>query len=125
MPQLVQLAILIGVLLLLAIALFAWFVARRGSSPAKLPDDTQAMIPDAQVEQYERPASLVAEQIEGMVRHKLEQYPDLADVVLDFGAMPDGTIDIWVNRRQYDNPEDIPDERIRQAIKEAVEQFNV
>jgi hypothetical protein len=29
-----------------------------------------------------------------------------------------------VNRRQYDNVEDIPDERIRAAIREAVTSFN-
>ena len=124
MPQLVQLIVLIGILLLLLVVLFAWFAYRRGAYAIDLPDSTATMIPDAQVEQYERPSSAVAEQIEAMVRRKLEQYPDLADVVLDFGAMPDGSVDIWVNRRQYDNPEDIPDERIRQAIKEAVEEFN-
>ncbi len=119
-----QLAILIMVGVLVVVALLALFIASRTRQTPALSGDVQKMVTDAKVEQHERPSSLVAEQIEEMARRKLEQYPDLADTVLDFGAVKDGTIDVWVNRNQYDNPEDIPDERIRKAIKEAVEEFN-
>ena len=82
------------------------------------------MISGAKVEDFERPSSVVAEQIEEMVKSKLVGYSDLADTVLDFGTASDGSIDIWVNKHQYDHVEDIADKRIRQAIKEAVEKFN-
>jgi hypothetical protein len=82
------------------------------------------MTKDAKLEKLERPASLVSEQIEEMAKSKLAVYPDLVDTILDFGTMPDGTIDIWVNKKQYDNVEDIADLRIKDAIKEAVQQFN-
>jgi hypothetical protein len=123
MPM-IRLAILISVALLLAVAVLALYVSIRSKKMTGLSDEVQSMVRDAKVEPYERPSSLVAEQIEEMVRRKLEQHPDLADVVFDFGTMPDGTIDIWVNRKQYDNIEDIPDERIRRAIGEAVEEFS-
>jgi hypothetical protein len=105
--------------------LLAWFIANRGArmkGPSKV---VQAMISDANVDSYERPSSVVAEQIEEIVKRKLSDYPDLADTVFDFGSMPDGTVDVWVNKRQFDDVKDIPDERIRKAIQEAVEKFNV
>jgi hypothetical protein len=123
MTNLIVLGILIGILVLLLVALLALFILGR-QSRIQAPFSTRLMVADAKVEKYERPSSIVSEQIEEVVKHKLAQYPDLADTVLDFGTMPDGTIDIWVNKKQYDNVEDIPDERIRAAVKEAVEEFN-
>jgi hypothetical protein len=123
MTNLIVLGILLGVLVLLLVALLAvFFFSRR--SKAQEPFSTRLMVADAKVEEYERPSSMVSEQIEEMVKGRLAQYPDLADTVLDFGTVADGTIDIWVNKKQYDNVDDIPDERIRTAIKEAVEEFN-
>jgi hypothetical protein len=125
MPLLVQLGVLLGVVMLLVVALLALFIANRGSQLQGPSKEVRDMIADAKIEPHERPSSIVAEQIEEMVASKLAGYPDLADTVLDFGTMPDGTIDIWVNKRQYDDVKDIPDERIRKAIQEAVEKFNV
>lgn len=125
LSPLIQLGILLGVVLLLVVALLAWFIANRGSQVKGPSKEVQAMIADAKVESGERPSSIVAEQIEEMVKRKLASFSDLSDMVLDFGTMPDGTIDIWVNKRQYDDVKDIPDERIRKAIQEAVKKFNV
>jgi hypothetical protein len=122
--QYVQLAILVSVALLLLVAVLALIIARRTRQMDGTSDQLKKMAPDARIEDYERPSTIAAEQIEEMVKRKLAQYPDLSDTVLDFGTMPDGTIDIWVNKKQYDDVGDIPDERIRQAIKEAVEEFN-
>lgn len=115
-----QLAILIGVALLLVLALFALFVFGRSKQVQDNPD----LEPGTYIDQYERPSSIASEQIEDIARRNLEQYPDLADVVFDFGTAADGSIDIWVNRNRYDDVEDIPDERIRKAIKEAIEAYN-
>ncbi len=125
LSPLIQLGILLGVVLLLVLALLAWFIDSRRAQVKGPSKEVQAMIADAQVDAYERPSSVVSEQIEEMVKRKLADFPDLVDTVLDFGSMPDGTIDIWVNKRQYDDVKDIPDERIRKAIQEAVEKFNV
>jgi hypothetical protein len=122
---LIQLGILLGVLILLVLALLAWFVANRRSQLRGPSKEVQAMISDAKVDSNERSSSVVAEQIEEMVKGKLAGFRDLADTALDFGSMPDGTIDIWVNGQQYDDVKDIPEKRIRKAIQEAVKKFNV
>lgn len=124
LSPLIQLGVLFGVVLLLVVALLAWFIYNRGERIKGPSKAVQAMTADARVDDYERPSSVIAEQIEETVKQKLAHYPDLTNTVLDFGTMPDGTIDIWVNRCQYDNVKDIPDERIRKAIQEAVEKFN-
>jgi hypothetical protein len=124
-PSLIQLGVLLAVALLLVVALLAWFVASRRGQLRGESKEVRTMIPDAKVEDFEHPSSVVAEQIEEVVKGKLVGYPDLADTVFDFGTVSDGSIDIWVNKRQYDDVKDIPDERIRKAIQEAVEQFNV
>jgi hypothetical protein len=122
--SLLQLAILLTVALVLILALLAWFVGTRRAPSKELPAEVRDLVKDARVDAYEHPSSLVAEQIEEMVRHKLEGYPDLADTVFDFGTMPDGSFDVWVNQRQYGNIESIEDARIRKAIQEAVDEFN-
>jgi hypothetical protein len=128
MSNVTQLIILIAVPLAAAallVAGYALFVnSRRGRLSGGEPGPASAQIADARLDEGERPASLVSEQIEQMVRARLAEHPDLADVSLDFGAAGDGSIDIWVSGEQYDNPDDIPDERIREAIRAAVEAFN-
>lgn len=123
--EMVQLATLVTILLVVIVALLAWFFGMRGAEPVEdEASQTDNLAPDAEVEPDERPSSIAAEQIESSVREALSTHPDLADVALDFGAMPDGTIDIWVNDTQYNDVEDIPDERIRSAVKAAVQKFN-
>jgi hypothetical protein len=43
---------------------------------------------------------------------------------LDFGTAIDGSLEIWVDGERYNSVEEIPDERIRRAIAEAVEKYN-
>lgn len=69
-------------------------------------------------------ASPISEQIEGMVKLRLQSYPDLSQVDLDFGTGMDGSLDIWVDGERYQAVEDVPDARIRKAIAEAVNAFN-
>ena len=68
-------------------------------------------------------ASPISEQIEGMVRLRLQSYPDLCQVDLDFGTAMDGSLDIWVDGERYQAVEDIPDARIRKAIADSVNAF--
>jgi hypothetical protein len=125
MNQLVTLGILIGVLILVVLALFAWFIANRRSKEGPLEKEAHAMVRDAQIEPYmDRPSSEVSEQIEQMVKQKIAAYADLADTIIDFGSTPDGGVAVWINKHQYDRVEDIPDDRIKKAVQEAVQKFN-
>jgi hypothetical protein len=72
----------------------------------------------------DRPSSMATEQIEDLARAKLAAYPDLALTEFDFGTAPDGSLQIWVNGSQYNAVKDIPDVRIREAIEQAVAEFN-
>jgi hypothetical protein len=51
--------------------------------------------------------------------------PDLAGQVVDFGTAEDGSLEIWIADKRYTNVDDIPDARVRDAISEAVEAFNI
>jgi hypothetical protein len=79
---------------------------------------------DPRSESDEFQASPVSEKIEDLVKNKLREQSDLRDVVIDFGTSVDGSLEIWIDSERYLNVEDIPDERIRKAIAEAVEEFN-
>lgn len=122
MPQLLISLVVIAAGIVLIIGL--WVVMRSRNAPSGLPPATQAMVADAHIDKGERPSSIVAEQIEEMVKTRLKDYPGFQSLKLDFGTVADGSINIWINEVQYDNSEDIPDERIRAAIQEAVKQFN-
>jgi hypothetical protein len=69
-------------------------------------------------------ASPAAEAIEALAQEKLSQYQDLAGLNLDFGTAEGGGLEIWVGTERYGAVDDIPDDRIREAIAAAVEEFN-
>nr|MBN1228668.1 hypothetical protein [Anaerolineae bacterium] len=121
---LIALVIIVPVVIVVIFLVIYFVYLKTRRQPEQTLTRSMALVQDAMIEERERSASLAAEQIEEMVKKELDQHPDLADVKLDFGSVPDGTIDIWVDGEQYDNPEDIPDERIRDAIKKAVDTFN-
>jgi len=81
-------------------------------------------VTDAENEPGEFIASHISEQIEEMARQLLKALPGLGDVNLDFGTGINGSLEIWVDGERYNSVEEIPDERIRRAIAEAVEKFN-
>ena len=126
MPQIVIVAAVFSFVLVIVLMLFLFINTRRRSSTSAgtITPATQAMVADARYDPGERPASLVSEQIEEVVKGKLKQYPDLTNVNIDFGSVTDLSMDIWIDDKQYDNVTDIPDERIRQAIEQAVSEMN-
>jgi len=69
-------------------------------------------------------ASPAAETIESLAQERLQKHPDLAGIRLDFGTARSGELEIWVGSERYASIDSIPDDRIRQAINEAVEAFN-
>ena len=74
-------------------------------------------------EHGERLAAPFAEQIEDIVRAKMQADPETADIKIDFGTGSDQTLEIWVNDRRYKNINDLPDERLKKAMREAVKRF--
>jgi hypothetical protein len=121
---LVVVAILVSLIGLLMLAALAIIVYRTLSSAPRTPPASADLIADARLDPGEQPASLVAEQIEEMVKKRLAAHSGLAGREIDFGTMPDGSFDIWVDGVQYNDISDIADQTVRQVIAEAVEEWN-
>ena len=68
----------------------------------------------------ERIASPFAEQIEDILRAKLDSDP-FNKFEIDFGSAKDGSLEIWVNGKMYASVDEIPDEGLKKAFREAVE----
>jgi len=69
-------------------------------------------------------SSFTSEQIEEIVKSKLNQYPDLLGTHFDFRTSPGGMLEIVFGERTFQDVNQIPDERVRDAITEAVAEFN-
>ena len=122
--------ILLTVGVLLVCIILALLYLRRGrrrrveaENPAEI-HARMAGITDARIDAGERQASLISEQIEEMVKQELASYPDLANSSIDFGTAEDGSLEIWFEGARYYEVNDVPDERVRQAVKKAVSTFN-
>jgi len=111
------------IILLLGIRKASGFRAR-SSEPSPL-ERLNPLLSDAHLDEGEEQASPISEQIEGMVQIRLAEYPDLAGQVVDFGTAADGSLEIWIADKRYTSVDDIPDVRVRDAISEAVEAFNL
>jgi hypothetical protein len=72
----------------------------------------------------EKLAAPFTEQIEDIFRAKIEADPDLNHYQIDLGSAPDGTLEFWVNDRKYANVNDLPDNRLKRAFREAVVKWN-
>jgi hypothetical protein len=119
----VNLPILIAVALVLIIALLAWFIGTR-QSRVRPSEVTRQAIADARIDPGEHEASVIAEQIEEMVRRSLAAHLDLATMNFDLGTGSDGGLVFWINEVAYEDAAAIPDPRIREAVAAAVKQFN-
>jgi hypothetical protein len=72
----------------------------------------------------ERLASPFAEQIEDIFRARLEADPNLQQYKVDLGTGADAGLEIWVNGKKFTSVEDLPDEHLRQALQDAIENWN-
>ena len=72
----------------------------------------------------EKLAAPFAEQIEDMLRAKIESDPYLKSFDIDFGTAADGGLEIWVNGEKYDGVANLPDEHLKQALLQAVKEWN-
>ncbi|MDY6877916.1 MAG: hypothetical protein SWK90_17165 [Chloroflexota bacterium] len=69
-------------------------------------------------------AAPFAEQIEDIIRSRLSADPALAAVDVDLGTTSNGGLTIWMNGECYTDISDLPDERLRDVIRQAVEEWN-
>jgi len=70
----------------------------------------------------ERLAAPFAEQIEDILRAKLDSGP-FNQFKIDLGTGKDGSLEIWVNGKMYASVDELPDEGLKKAFREAVEKW--
>jgi hypothetical protein len=72
----------------------------------------------------EQVAAPFAEQIEDIIRARLSADPALAALNMDLGTAADGRLEIWLDGERYTDISLLPNERLRQAIEHAIEEWN-
>jgi hypothetical protein len=65
-------------------------------------------------------AAAFVEQIEDIVRARLDQDPALVGIDVDFATAPSGELEVLVNGESYMDVNDIPDERLREVFQQAI-----
>jgi|Deesub1362A_J573_1020465.scaffolds.fasta_scaffold06556_3 hypothetical protein len=113
--------VVVGLVLALILALAILLRRRRDKA---LPAEPTPVLPEARLEEGERRASMIAEAIEERVRAILAAQGEAELVGVDFGTASDGSLEIWLNGVRYSSVDDLPDKRLRDAIRRAVEEFN-
>jgi hypothetical protein len=71
----------------------------------------------------EKLAAPFAEQIEDILRAKLDSDP-FNKFNIDLGTAKDGSLDIWVNGKKYASVDELPDEGLKRAFRDAVTKWN-
>jgi hypothetical protein len=71
----------------------------------------------------ERLASAFAEQIEDILRAKLENIPALKNYKVDLGTSVTGDLEFWVNEKKYVSIDELPNEDLKKAVHEAVKKW--
>ena len=84
----------------------------------------QAAGPPAPETGHEHRASAAAEMIESIIQRRMAGDPSFAGEGLDFGTSTDGSLVIWWRGQAYTGVEQLPDERLRNLIGQAIEEFN-
>ena len=72
----------------------------------------------------EKLAAPFAEQIEDVLRAKVESDPYLKSFNIDFGTAPDGGLEIWVNGEKYEGVANLPDEQLKKTFLQVVKEWN-
>lgn len=71
----------------------------------------------------EKLAAPFAEQIEDILRAKLEADPALEKYKIDLGTSDDNTLEIWVNGEKYVNINELPDEALKEAFRSSIRKW--
>lgn len=72
----------------------------------------------------EKLAAPFAEQIEDILRAKIKADPALQKYEIDFGTGANQSLEIWVDGKAYASVDELPDERLKEAFRAAVEKWN-
>ena len=72
----------------------------------------------------EKLAAPFAEQIEDILRAKIESDPELSKYKIDIGTSDDNALEIWVNDKKYTSISDLPDERLKAAFRASIKKWN-
>jgi hypothetical protein len=72
----------------------------------------------------EKLAAPFAEQIEDIFRAKVKADPALQKYEIDFGTDENKALEIWVDGKAYASVDELPDERLKEAFRSAVEKWN-
>lgn len=122
--QLTVLAIALGVILGVVLLIWALASTRRMAKEDHTSPESLEALKDARIDPGERVASPIGEEIESLVNAELKSHPDLANHQVDFATAGDESLTFWVDGVAYHQLADIPDERIRNAVRASVEKFN-
>ena len=121
--QLATVAIMTAAVLLFLFIVWNLIVRSRRSRGFKSGEALEQLM-DARLEEGERPATIISEQIEEQVREILKAQGKMLDRQIDFATGADGSLEIWIEGVCYKEVDDITDEDIRAAVKQAVAEFN-
>ena len=94
----------------------------RASSKASLADNEGVTVFDH--DEGEKIASPFVEQIEDILRARMDADPYFKQFEIDLGTGADGGLEIWVNGEKYTDIKTLPDEKLKQAFAEAVKQWD-
>jgi len=98
----------------------------RSTPPQETMDATRAENEGVTIFNYdegEKIAAPFAEQIEDIIRAKLNSDP-FNKFDIDLGTAADGSLEIWVNGTKYESVKELPDEKLKVAFNEAVKKWN-
>lgn len=121
--QLATVAIMTAATLLFLFVVWNLIVRSRRSRGFKSGEALEAIM-DARLDEGERRASIISEQIEQKVKEILEADGTTMEFKVDFATAADGSLEIWIDDERFAEVEDIPDHKIRAAVMKAVEDFN-
>ncbi len=74
-------------------------------------------------ETNEKLAAPFAEQIEDILRQRLHSDSALSTLNVDLGTSATGDLEIWVDGQCYTAIDNLPNERLRQAFREAIDKW--
>jgi len=98
----------------------------RTTPPAETITATQANMGEVSLygqDKGEQMAAPFAEQIEDILRTRLKSDVALARLNVDLGTSPEGDLEIWVDGVRYTGIDAIPDKRLQQAFREAIQKW--
>jgi len=121
--QLATVALMTAVVLLFLFLIWNLIVRSRRSRAFRA-GEVLEQVRDARLDEGERPATIISEQIEEQVKTILKAQGKMHGRKIDFATGSDGSLEIWIDDICYKDVDQIPDVEIREAVAKAVADFN-